>query len=102
MIDRPLVFFHPEVVEEIEAAIRRYANRSRRAAQRFVDELHAAVETIEAAPNHWPEFEGTARRALLRHTALRATGLKYWLWLTGTGDRVTGAKEWNDAVENEI
>jgi len=65
MTDRPLVSFHREAVEEIEAAIRWYANRSHRAAQRFVDELHAAVETIEAAPNRWPEFEGVARRVLL-------------------------------------
>lgn len=64
-MDRIPVSFHPEAVEEIEAVIRWYANRSRRAAQRFVDELHAAVETIEAAPNRWPEFDGEARRVLL-------------------------------------
>lgn len=60
------VFFHPEAVEEAEAAVRWYAERSATAAGRFVQELSQAIEVIVEAPERWPAFEGGARRLPLR------------------------------------
>ena len=45
------VGFHPEAVEEAEAAATWYARRSTRAAKRFVEELGAAVAAIIDVPD---------------------------------------------------
>jgi plasmid stabilization system protein ParE len=60
------VGLHPEAVEEAEAAIIWYANRSKRAAQRFVGELEAAIAAITESPDRWPEFDCGTRRVILR------------------------------------
>lgn len=59
--------FHPAAVEEAEAALDWHSERSPRAANRFAAELERVIEEISAAPERWPEFEGRARRMLLRH-----------------------------------
>ena len=46
--------FHPDAIEEAEAAARWYRQRSARAAGRFVDELNDAVDRIVGAPQRWP------------------------------------------------
>jgi plasmid stabilization system protein ParE len=48
------VFFHPEALEEAEAATRWYRERSPRAAQRFVEEIDEAIARVLAAPQCWP------------------------------------------------
>ena len=46
--------FHPDAIEEAEAAARWYRQRSARAAGRFVDELNDAVDRIVDVPQRWP------------------------------------------------
>jgi plasmid stabilization system protein ParE len=46
--------FHPDAIEEAEAAARWYRQRSKRAAARFVIEVNQAIERIAAAPKRWP------------------------------------------------
>ena len=60
------VFFHPEAMEEAEAAVRWYSGRGKQAAARLVQELARAVDTIAEAPSRWPLFEGGTRRLPLR------------------------------------
>jgi toxin ParE1/3/4 len=48
------VTFHPDAVDEAEAATRWYRARSLRAAARFVDEVNEVLERIVAAPKRWP------------------------------------------------
>ncbi|MSV32471.1 MAG: type II toxin-antitoxin system RelE/ParE family toxin [Bryobacterales bacterium] len=60
------VRFHPDAVEEAEAAVDWYAKRSRRVANRFLLELEGALGAICEAPGRWPFFDGPARRILFR------------------------------------
>ena len=46
--------FHPDAVEEAEAARDWYASRSERTATRFLAELERAFERIVATPKQWP------------------------------------------------
>ena len=48
------ISFHPDAIDEAEAAARWYRQRSVRAAARFVDEVNEAIERIVAAPKRWP------------------------------------------------
>lgn len=48
------VSFHPDAIDEAEAAARWYRQRSARAAGRFVDEVNMAIDRIVAAPQRWP------------------------------------------------
>jgi plasmid stabilization system protein ParE len=59
--------FHPAAVEEAEAALDWYAERSPRAAARFVTELERVIEEVAGAPERWAAFDGPARRTLLHH-----------------------------------
>ena len=59
------VFFHPEAVEEAEAAALWYRGRSPRAAARFIDEISQVIEKIAAAPRRWPAGPRETRRAKL-------------------------------------
>ena len=56
------VRFHPDAVEEAEAAKLWYAERSRMAALGFVNELSHAVEKVAESPNRWPVYENKTRR----------------------------------------
>jgi plasmid stabilization system protein ParE len=60
------VRFHPIAVEEAEAAMRWYAERSERSAALFVEELEALLSRIAAHPAAFPGGEGGTRRALFR------------------------------------
>jgi plasmid stabilization system protein ParE len=59
--------FHPAAVDEAEAALAWYAERSAQAASRFLAELERVFGEVSKAPEQWPQFEGPARRMLLRH-----------------------------------
>ncbi len=61
------VRFHPEAVDEAEAALAWYAERSEQAAFRFLAELEGVLGQIPEAPERWPQFDGPARRMLMRH-----------------------------------
>jgi toxin ParE1/3/4 len=59
------VVFHPEAIEEAEAAALWYRERSPQAGARFVDEINLVIERILEAPNRWPRgIHGTRRLKL--------------------------------------
>jgi plasmid stabilization system protein ParE len=62
----PQLEFHPQALQEAEDAAAWYAERSMRAAERFVEEMGAAVAAIGETPKRWSRFDGEARRMLLR------------------------------------
>ncbi len=55
------VRFHRLASQEYVRALRWYARRSPRAAQRFQDAIDEAVRRIAAAPQSWPIFRGPYR-----------------------------------------
>ena len=65
MIHGP-VRIHPAALEEADAAIRWYAERSRRAAEAFLHELSRAIDRIAEDPDRFPEFAFGSRRLILR------------------------------------
>jgi plasmid stabilization system protein ParE len=60
------VHIHPAALEEAEAATDWYAERSQRAAEGFLNELHRAIEQIAEHPERFPAFEFGTRRIVLR------------------------------------
>ena len=57
---------HPGALEEAEAATEWYAQQSRRAAERFVDELDTAIDRIARNPRQYSLDNAGTRRMLLR------------------------------------
>ncbi|SRR5712691_3377786 len=62
----PQLEFHPQALQEAENAVAWYAERSMRAAERFVEEMEVAAAAIGEAPERWSRFDGEARRMFLR------------------------------------
>jgi plasmid stabilization system protein ParE len=60
------LWIHPAALEEAGAATDWYARRSRRAAERFLDELDAAVDQISRNPGQYPSYNFATRRMVLR------------------------------------
>lgn len=54
--------FHPEAIEEAEAAQRWYLERSPVAARAFTAELGHAVEIVSESPERWPHSSANTRR----------------------------------------
>ncbi len=65
MSSKPLLF-HPEAVEEAEAARKWYAERSLWAAEEFLKELEKTLESVAESPSRWPVFFGRVRRLPFR------------------------------------
>lgn len=65
MTSRP-VRIHPAALEEVEAAIEWYGQRSGRAAEMFLDDLDGAIERIGKNPEQFPLHEFGTRRITLR------------------------------------
>jgi len=57
---------HPAALEEAEAAVDWYAQRSRRAAGLFLDELDRAIDRIGRNPEQYPPHDLGTRRMVLR------------------------------------
>jgi len=57
---------HPAALEEAAAATNWYAQRSRRAAERFLDELDRAIDQIAQNPAQCASYEFGTRRMVLR------------------------------------
>ena len=53
-------------MEESEAAVDWYRQRSRRAAEMFLDELNRAIERISQYPRQFSAYEFGTRRIVLR------------------------------------
>jgi toxin ParE1/3/4 len=64
--DKPAASHPPSAVEEAEAATDRYARRSIRAAEMFLDDLEVAVESIVRNPQQYPAYDFDTRRIVLR------------------------------------
>ena len=60
------LWIHPAALEEAEAATDWYSQRSRRAAERFLDELDSAVDHILQSPSRYPAYQHDTRRMVLR------------------------------------
>jgi len=58
--------YHPEAIEEAEAAVSWYAIASERVAERFLDELFRTVDGIVRNPQLFPVFYRDTRKAMLR------------------------------------
>jgi plasmid stabilization system protein ParE len=56
---------HPAALEEAEAATDWYAQRSRRAAERFLGELDRAMDQISRNPRQYPSHDFGTRRMVL-------------------------------------
>jgi plasmid stabilization system protein ParE len=63
--------FHPLALSEAEAAIDWYAQRSKRAASVFVDELEYQIEKIAENPRRYAVYELGTRRLLMRRFPFR-------------------------------
>ena len=63
---RRSVRFHPAAIEDAGEAAAWYAERSARAAVRFLDELDRLIDLIAASPEIFPVFDADLRRAVFR------------------------------------
>ena len=57
---------HPVALDEAEAAIDWYAQRSKRAAAMFLDELEHVIEEIAENPRRYSVYEFGTRRLVMR------------------------------------
>src|SRR5262249_61070817 len=60
------VLFQPSAVHDADEATAWYAERTIRAAVRFLDELDRLIDLISVSPNRFPIFDADLRRALFR------------------------------------
>jgi toxin ParE2 len=65
-VTRKSLQIHPDALEETHAAVDWYAQRSRRAAEAFLNELDYVVEQISEKPERFPAFDHGTRRMLFR------------------------------------
>jgi toxin ParE1/3/4 len=57
---------HPDALDEADAGVNWYLERSERTAVHFADEVDRAIELILEAPERWPVFRRGARRYVMR------------------------------------
>lgn len=60
------VVFHPDAVDEAQAARIWYAERSQSAGNSFLAELDRGIESVSESPDRWPLFVRGTRRYLFR------------------------------------
>jgi plasmid stabilization system protein ParE len=66
MVARPPEL-HPEAINEAEAGLLWYLERSRSAAEQFLVALDRAVDQVREAPERWPRYvAGTRRYVMLK------------------------------------
>ena len=63
---RRSVRFHPAALQDADEAAAWYAERSVRAAIRFLDELDRLIDVIAGSPDRFQSFDGYLRRAVFR------------------------------------
>jgi plasmid stabilization system protein ParE len=59
------VEIHPDALDEAEAAVSWYVERSSRAPVAFIEEIDKAIKSILNTPKRWPIFESDFRRVPL-------------------------------------
>jgi plasmid stabilization system protein ParE len=64
-VPRRRLKLHPDAVEDIAAGRDWYAQHSIVAAQRFLDEIDAALDLIREAPERWPTYRLGMRRCVI-------------------------------------
>lgn len=61
----PRVRLHPGAERDLEEGVRFYLERSHIVAGRFLDEIEAALELIQEAPERWPSHVHGTRRYVM-------------------------------------
>ncbi len=56
--------YHPRAADEVDEALRWYADRSRIAARAFLGELEVTAERVLEAPERHPRYRADTRRLL--------------------------------------
>lgn len=56
---------HPEADQDLDNGLRFYLRRSPIAAERFLDEVEAALDLIREAPERWPAYRLNMRRYVM-------------------------------------
>ena len=95
------VRIHPFALEEAEAAIEWYGQRSTRAAGMLLDELDQAINQISVHPGQFPDYVFGTRRMVLRRfpylIVFRETTAGVEIIAVAHGRRRPGY--WRDRVE---
>ena len=60
--------FHPEALEEYEAAARYYGRRNPEVGRRFVEAVEEAIQRMLEAPFAWQRLDDQFRRCTYSHT----------------------------------
>ena len=88
---RRSVSFHPAAQQDADDAAAWYAERSVRAAVRFLDELDRVIDLIANSPNRFQVFDADLRRAVFRrfpfYIVFRADDLKVVVLAVAHGKR---------------
>jgi plasmid stabilization system protein ParE len=88
---RRSVGFHPAAQQDADEAAAWYAERSVRAAVRFLDELDRVTELIANSPDKFQVFDADLRRAVFRrfpfYIVFRAEDLKVVVLAVAHGKR---------------
>jgi plasmid stabilization system protein ParE len=66
-MSRRQVVYHDGARSDVKSAVTWYQERSLKAAEDFIAELHQAADIIRKAPDRWPVGKNNTRRFLLLH-----------------------------------
>jgi len=61
-----MISFHPDVVEELNAAVDYYENLAEGLGVEFADEVFSGIELISRFPEAWSDLSSGFRRCLIR------------------------------------
>ena len=94
------VRFHPAALQDADEAAAWYAERSLRAAVRFLDELDRLIDVIAVSPDRFQSFDADLRRAVFRrfpfYIVFRADDLNVVVLAVAHGKR--RPRFWQDRV----
>ena len=57
--------YHKQASQEVREAYLWYAERDRKTAQLFADEIDQAIQKVRRSPKRWPIYDGSVRRYVL-------------------------------------
>jgi toxin ParE1/3/4 len=61
-----IIRIHPDAEHEFNRSVDFYSDESVRVAERFIQEVEAALDQVSLSPNRWPEFEEGTRIKFLK------------------------------------